>query len=166
MLVTSALVNKMLKKLEKEKQSILEKERLSKSYIQTEGSVHYKPEYNYKSVQSRLDEIDNEVIKIKHALNVFNTNTLVGDKGLTIDQSLIKMAQLNNKVNRLTTMVNTIPEKRLSNRISSSNTVEYEIVNYDIDEVQKELDKTMDELSSLQIELDKVNMTVTFEIEI
>lgn len=50
--------------------------------------------------------------------------------------------------------------------LMSENDIDYRYVNYDIDEVTKDLLAVTDELSDAQLALDLINHSATFEVEL
>lgn len=163
-MMTSAAANKKLRNLEDEKQYILSIERNASTYIETEGVEPIKPDYDYVDTADRLDEINNEVLEIKHAINLFNCRTEIPSLGITIDQALVRMAQLNQRKRTLDEMRKRLPKTRKNDPYQSSKLVEYICANYDIDFVKKEYDMISDEIIQLQMEIDRCNQLVKFEI--
>lgn len=162
--MTSAAANKKLRNLEDEKQYILSMERNASTYIETEGVEPIKPEYDYIDTADRIDEIDNEVLTIKHAINLFNSTTEIPLLGITIDQALVRMAQLNQRKKTLDAMRKRLPKTRKDDPYSGNRLVEYVCANYDIDFVKKEYDMISDEIIKLQMEIDRCNQLIKFEI--
>ena len=161
---TSAAANKRLRSLEDEKQYILAMERDSATYIETDGVEPIKPEYDYRKTADLLDEINNEVLKLKHAINIFNCTTKIPTLGITIDQALVRMAQLNQRKKTLDEMRKRLPKARKNDPYNGTKLVEYICANYDIDLVKKEYDMICDEILELQMEIDHCNQTMKFDV--
>lgn len=165
--VTSAGANKMLKALEDEKAYLLSMEEEASVYVLAEEEQAEAPSYNYGETQAKIDEIDKKVRIIKHALNQFNTTTVLEGVGITIDEALVEMAQLNRKKGKLDGMRKRLPKSRKKEEFyRSSNLIEYEYVNYDIQNVQSDYLKVSDRITELQIALDFCNQTKEFTIPI
>lgn len=165
--VTSAGVNKMLKALEDEKAYLLSMEEEASVYVLAEEEQAEAPSYNYEETQEKIDAIDKKVRMIKHALNQFNTTTVLEGVGITIDEALVEMAQLNRKKGKLDGMRKRLPKSRKKEEFyRSSNLIEYEYVNYDIQNVQNDYQKVSDRITELQIALDFCNQTKEFTIPI
>ena len=162
MQITSAQANKMLKQLEDDKDAILKEEQNFKTYHAAVGEDEeaLKPEYVFSEVQGQIDRIDREVMELRHALNMFNATTEVGDTGLTIDQVLIRLPQLQDKKSKLRGM-RSIPIKARYN--ITGGIIDYVYASYDPEEAQREYETVCEKITTLQLELDKVNTTVTFE---
>lgn len=164
--VTSAIANKMLKALEEDKSYLLSLEEDSRTYVRAEGEEQEAPEYHYEDVRRGVDEIDRKVSSIKHAINVFNTTTVLEDLGITIDQALVRMAQLNGEKRRLDTMRKQLPVSRVGQTyLRNRQVVEYEYANYDIEAAKRDYQEISDRINKIQIALDLANQTKTFEIE-
>lgn len=168
MKATSASANKMIRKLTEDKEFWLNKERSSCVYTVATEEEAVIPDYDYTEVSRKIAEIDERILAIRHALNVSNSvNRIeVGEKTMTVDMILIRMAQLNNRKYILDIMRKREPKKRLEARQYSQKktVIEYEYVNYDLDEVKADYEKTDAEIEALQLALDRYNQTVEIEI--
>lgn len=168
MKVTSAQANKMLKQFNEEKEYWLDKEDDSRFYVVTTGEEPVIPNYDYRQVSDKIREIDEKTIKLKHALNVSNMTDEISfcNKKMTIDASLIRMAQLSKRKSVLDTMRKHPEKKRYVDRYSSSPSPEYECVNYDISAAEADYARVSEELSELQMALDEHNHSVFFEVDL
>ena len=97
MKVTSAVASKKIKMLEEEKLRILQLENSSRIYTRAVGETVEPPAYDYEKTKSDLKKIEMKIRKIKHAMNVFNTNTFLDSVGLYIDEALVEMNMLNRR---------------------------------------------------------------------
>lgn len=165
--VTSAGANKMLKALEDEKSYLLSMEEDASVYVLAEGEQAEALAYNYEETQSKIEEIDKKVRIIKHALNCFNTTTVLEEVGITIDEALVEMAQLNRKKEKLDEMRKRLPKARKNEGFyRNGNLIEYEYVNYDIQKVQDDYKMVCDRITDIQIALDLCNQTKVFTIPV
>ena len=170
MKVTSALANKMIKQLEEEKLYWENLETESSSYTAALGEEPIIPEYDYKEISETLSSINKRIASIKHAINVANTTSRVvtEDGEFTIDELLVRMAQLNSRKARLDSMRKKLPKTRLSTTASWGNTSkapEYRYLNYDVNLVKDDFEKINKSILNIQLALDKHNQTFEFEIE-
>lgn len=164
--VTSASANKLLRSLEDEKAYLLSMENESKEYTLAENEKVQKPDYDYRGTAQKLEELDNRIRKIKHRINVFNVTTVLPNLDLTIDEALVKMAQLNRRKEQLDEMRKHLPKIRKEDPYLRTNMIEYTYVNYDLEEVRKDYQKISEQIMELQLALDTCNQTQTFEIEL
>lgn len=163
--ITSAGANKLLKALEDEKNYLLQIEAESATYVLADGEKEEVPAYNYEEIQKKIDDIDQKTRRIKHALNQFNTNTVLETIGITIDEALVEMAQLSRKKMKLDTMRKRLPKTRMNSiAFRSNNTVEYQYVNYNIEQVQADYQSVSERITAIQIALDLCNQTKVFVI--
>lgn len=162
MKVTSAEASKMLAKLNDNKEKILSDERRNCVYNAAVGENpdDNKPDYSFEDTKAALEKINDEIIRIKHAINVFNTTTEVVP-GMTIDMALIKMPILTHRIVALDNMRNRSKKERFG---SVGNTIDYRYTAYDPDDATDEYAKLVDEKTELQLALDTINHSVTFEI--
>lgn len=163
MKVTSKECNKILDTLKDKKSKLLTHENSVSTYHAAvgENEDNLKPDYDFYATQKEIDDIDSEIIRVKHLLNLFNSSTIVDDTGLTIDQVLIKMPQLIYKKNKLYKMMNKVKRDRSQ---LTGNIIDYIYTSYEPKQAEVMYDAVNEEIANLQLALDKVNTTVTFEI--
>ncbi|MBQ9278240.1 MAG: hypothetical protein IJ224_06355 [Lachnospiraceae bacterium] len=168
--MTSAVANKQLKKLNEDKNFWRAKEEEGFTYVAALDEEPVIPDYNYEEVAKKISEIDDKIVKIKHAINVANCNNeiKVGDTLMTIDAILVSMAQMNNRKVILDRMRKKEPKSRINSGLFSARKTapEYEYINYDLDLIKKEYEEIDAKISDMQIALDKYNQTVEFEVDL
>lgn len=167
--MTSAYANKMIKSLEEDKAFWVNKEAASSTYVASINEEPVVPEYDYQEVAAAIAELDEKIAIIKHALNVSNATAKVpvGDREMSIDTILIRMAQLNKRKAVLDQMRKQLPKAREEQAYMSRNAVpEYRYINYDLELVKREYEAVSNTIMEMQMALDKYNQTVQFEVEI
>lgn len=163
---TSAAANKLLHSLEDKKAYLLQQETNNSTYFWAEDEKEEKPEYDFFQTTGQVDEIDKAVRVLKHALNVFNTTTSL-PIGITIDEALVEMAQLNKKLGRLDGMRRAQKKTRLHGMNASRRDVaEFQYLNYQPEDAEKEYEATLARVQEIQLALDRVNQTVEFEVDL
>lgn len=165
---TSAGANKLLKRLNDEKNYLLTQERQNSVYSTYDTETPVIPDYDYEKTEAAIAAIDDKIVKIKHALNIVNTTNKLDIDGesMTVDEILIRMAQLNNRKDTLGIMRNRQPKSRMK-RLSSANAIpEYEIANYDINTVYTNYNRIDNKIVAMQLALDRFNQTYEFEVDI
>lgn len=152
----------MLRKLEEDKIALEEIERNDQRYhaAVSENEKELKPDYVFADVQAKLDELDRKIIVLKHAINKFNSSTVVYE-GLTIDQILVKLPQMNKRKRKYQTMKNVPPKIRCS---ITGNVIDYLYTSYDPAEVDGYYEAICKEIDQMQTELDIANNSLTFEV--
>ncbi len=169
MKMTSASAQKIIRKLKDEKDFLESMEEKSYLFSCIEGEEKLIPEYDYKETSEKIKEIDEQVIKIKHAVNVVNSTReiKVNGKKYTVDAILVRMAQLNSRLYMLDIMRSKQPKTRLGTRYYNGNNQqpEYQYINYDLAEVKKDYETINNEIATMQLELDKFNQTYEFEVD-
>ena len=165
MTYTSSEANKLLKEKNDEYTALLRKEELASEFIVSLGEdpETVRPEYSFTETRAELDRLMGEIRKIKHAINVFNSTTIVPEFEMTIDQMLVYIPQLTAQKNRLNRMRGRLPKQR-EKSYGSSNLVEYSYANYEIKQAEEEYERVSRELARAQTALDVVNNSVKFEI--
>ena len=166
MKITPDGAQKMIHSLENQRRQLVEKMNELSTFIVavSEGNPEdLRPEFNFTDTVNEIKMIDEKILKIKHARNVFNTTTYLPDEQMTIDEALIMMAVLNNNYKYYTKLGNA--QKKRRNMSSYANEIEYIYTNYDIGEA-KNCGKSMyDKMLEIQSKLNLVNTTYTFEID-
>ena len=164
---TSAEANKLLKTLEKKREKKAGKEKKVAKFTvsSTENVEELRPGYDFADTQQQLAKIDEDIRKVKHAINVFNvTHEIPGFDGVTIDQALIWLPQMNIEAKKLAAMAESIERERVES--FRTTIIDYVIANYDIEEAEKAYDEMRDKLNKLQLALDVANTTQTIEIDV
>ena len=168
MRVTSSQAAKLLRQLNDELRALQLKEANSCSFVAAiqEDDESVRPAYNFKEMRDAQAEVECKIRKVKHAINVFNTTTIIPDFNITIDEMLVYLPQLNRQCEVLSKMRDAMPKVRVSSGYSSGNIIDYKYANYDIEEVGRYYAELSDTLAKAQTVLDLVNSTVEFEIDI
>lgn len=167
--ITSDTANKLLKKLETEKQIVLNSIDDLSVYIAavTEKPEELKPKFDFNESMQKVEDLNKKIICIRHARNKFNIETKLKN-GITVDQALIKLAMLNKHVEKIKNM-STRQEKsrvRSSGFSARSNEIEYQYINYNLDDAKGKYEEIVDEIMSIQEELNLINTTLVFDVDI
>ena len=167
MKITSAEANKMIRQLKDQYRLLYTQESNVVSFIAatTENIEDVRPTYSYEETSAKYDEIDRKIRKIKHALNLFNANTVVDGFDMTIDEMLVFLPQVTDRIRKLSVMISK-PEKTRAENTGRTAIIEYEYLNYDLKQVQKDYDHLTDLKNRALTALDLVNNTVPFDVEI
>ena len=169
MKMTSAYANKVLKKLNEDKEFWRTKEAEGCMYVAALDEEPLIPEYDYEKVAANIEEIDDKIVKIKHAINLANVMNEVEVNGckMTIDQILVKMAQLNNRKAVLDNMRKQEPKARINSGMYNTRKTapEYRYINYDLEIIKTDYERIDTELAVMQMALDKYNQTFEFEVD-
>ena len=169
-MMTSAYANKVLRMLTEDKEYWRRKENEGCTYVAAIDEEPVIPDYDYEKVAAEITAIDEKILKIKHAININNaTNKVaVGDAEMTIDEILVKMAQLSKRKAVRDNLRKREPKTKVNSGLYSSRKTapEYEYVNYDIELVKKEYERIDAEIAAMQIALDKYNQTFEFEVPV
>ena len=166
MKMTSALANKLIKEYNDEITHLMQVEADSMAYTEVVGQEAVVPEYSFMEMGTKISDLNNKVLVLKHAVNRFNTETMLPELGITIDEALVRMAQLNKLKQRYQQMRN-MPEKKLARGyMASSNATEYVCRNFKIEQVEAAYNRVSNEIKDIQLKLDLLNNTVPFEVDI
>ena len=168
---TSAQAAKLLRKLKEEHQLLLSEETNDRFFLAATGEdvESLRPSYDFEKTQSALADLEANIRKVKHAINLFNCSTVV--EGKTIDEILVYLPQLQERRNKLSVMIGRRDKQRARSSVKSrysgqSEIIDYEYANYDIAQAEADYYAVSDELAKAQNALDTVNATVLFEAEL
>lgn len=168
MKMTSAEAAKLLRTLNEEIDSIRGKENRSATFVAAieEDIESVRPAYDYAETQEKINALEKKVRIVKHAISCFNVTTEVPGFGMTVDQMLVYIPQLNMKKSRLSMMAERLPKERSSSGYGAKAIVEYTYANYEIGDAENDLKAVTEELAKAQTALDVVNNSVVMEIEL
>ena len=164
---TSAEANKLLRKLNDEKTSVMYREENGKEFLAAVGEdiESVRPKYDFTETQNAIAGIETKIRKLKHAINVFNSTTIIPEFDMTIDEMLVYIPQLTAAKNKLAIMKDKLPKVREQTRVNSS-ILDYRYLNYDVETVTAEYEKVTDTLAKAQNALDSINMNQTLEVDL
>lgn len=165
MRVTSSEANKMIKQLRDDITYWKLQEQNGSRFIAAtiENIEHVRPAYSYEEVTAKFTECDEKIRKVKHALNVFNSTTVVDGFDMTVDEMLVFLPQLSDQQTRLAKLLMK-PEKERVMNSGRTSIIEYEYANYDYATVKKDYDEISALKNRALTALDVTNNTVQFEV--
>lgn len=169
MVLTPDAANKMLRNLEEQKKILNQKMSNYSTFVVavTEGDPEQlKPDFDFNKTVEEINEINQKIMLIKHARNVFNAETIVPVVNLSIDMALVKIGMLQKEYERYRSMGNVQPKERVRTGLQQTKDIEYRYTNYDINYAKSLSEKVFAEISEIQTQLDLVNATKTFIVEI
>lgn len=169
MKMTSAQASKLLRQLNDELRTLQVREENSKSFLASLGEdvESVRPSYDYALMQEEQIKVEQKIRKLKHAVNVFNTNTVIPEYGFTIDEMLVYLPQLQKRQNKLFAMKDALPKVRENVGFGrGTNVVDYRYANYDIDLAGKDYKALSAEIARAKLALDTVNSTVELEVDL
>lgn len=169
MCVTSAEAAKLLRRLNEELENVLLMEQQSREFSAAMGEdvESVRPAYDYAQVQEQIGRLEERIRQVKHAISAFNLAQEVPGFGMTIDQMLVYIPQLNRRKSKLALMQQRLPKQReRASYGGGSQIIDYSYANYDIEAVMADYEKTAEELSRAQTALDLVNTTAKLDIPV
>ena len=155
---TSASASKFIKSLENEKELLLSREAENSTYVRAQGEVEEPPEYDYATTRAAVDQIDEKVRRIRHAQHAFNATAEVPGEGMTVDEALVALAQMNAKLAVLARVG--------QGWGNTQGVIEYEYANYDVERAAADYAELFQRIADMQLNIDLVNQTKTFEVEL
>ena len=150
MKLTSAEAAKVLRKMNDDLNDLWSRESMSQSFVAavSENVEDVRPEYDFAKTRAEEAVLSEKIRKLKHAINVFNSTTVIPEWNITIDEMLVLIPQLTRKRDRLSMMKNRLPKERVEAGMrTASNIIDYRYANYDIAAAQAEYDEASDEVT-------------------
>ena len=165
---TSSQAGKLLRKLNDDYTALLKKEEMSKDFLVSlgENPDYIRPDYDFSAVQEELDGLERKIRIVKHALNVFNSTTVIPEFDITIDEMLVLIPQLSKRKQKLSAMKGKLPKMREQGFARNSAVVEYRYLNYEVSQAESEYEKVADLLAKAQTALDMINNASMLEIDL
>ena len=117
----------------------------------------YEVIYDFAGNRKRINELYEEELKIKRALNEHNQKTNVNGYDYSISEGLIRLAQLKQEIKTLTSVSREGMYIRDGYRDSTKKAT------YNPTEVKEALRKAQHELSQLQVAIDRTNLMENIE---
>ena len=154
---------KQISALEQQKEEILSDE--LQNCVTKYGSNEEIPttEYNFSAARDEIKAIDKKIRQLRHSLHLANATVIVPEYEMSIGECIILMAQLSKEKSVLTRMARR--EKKERRQPGYGNAVEWIELNYDKNECRSTLKSIADEVTSLQMAIDRINLTHMAEVD-
>lgn len=153
---------KEISNLEGKKETLLREERNDSKCSYVFGEMKPGTGYDFEDTREAVKDVNDTIVRYKHLINCANCNTKVfEDKDMTIDQALVKLAQLNNELYVVSTMCAVKP---YATRVLQSGVTEVTEYHYDIKVAKEYKEALTAEVQRLQIAIDRINLTTMIEI--
>lgn len=161
---TPTLLMKELHFLQSEAKRLYQEE-MDRSYAPLDENMEFKYEtgYSYEKNREELNKIFLEELKIKSALAKFNSVNKAQGLDLTIAEALVRIGQLKNEIKSLDMLASRSEYNECSVGYRNSQKTTTNKINYDQNKVINELRRCQKELSTIQIAVDKTNLTTFIE---
>lgn len=160
MKMTCTAIIKRVKELEERKNALTENEcaQCTVSFVTDKDKVD--TGYVYETVQKQIDDLDDEIRRLKGILNYANATVKVADTGFTIGEALVRLAQLSVKRARL----DELPKVQSSRRVTYNGVIERTECLFDTEKVKADMERVREEIAALQMAIDKTNLTHEAEV--
>ena len=162
MKMCNAEILKKIKILEQKKGEVLCLEIRTHQVSYQEEKDRFDYGYSFSKTRETVCDIDNEIRKLRHLLNISNATTTVPEFSMTLGECLVYLAQLNRELSIVSSMAKKEP---ITTTTTFGGKVEYKSLNYDKDECQVKADWLQTTIAQLQIAIDRTNLTNMIEVE-
>ena len=162
MQMCNAEILKKIKLLEQTKSDALSKESRTHQVSYQDEKDRFDYGYSFSQTRETVSNLDTEIRKLKHLLNISNATTVVPEFSMTLGECLVYLAQLNKELGIVSRMAK--KEATTSSTVYGGK-VEYTALNYDKEECQAKVDWLHNTVAKLQIAIDRTNLTNMIEVE-
>lgn len=166
--LTSDGASKLLKRLQEEYNTLVQLEQrdsivtmLQSEYQAAKDSGKDIKDYDFAGKQSEMAVLRDRIVKLKHAINMFNTTTELPRLHMTIDQALVYMSFLSNRKKALKDLW-IAPEVARSRSGYMRESSDVEVKKFSSEEVKAAYESVCRELSQVQQALNIANTTIPF----
>lgn len=162
MKITPILANKKIKELQKERDNLIREINLNSSFrcSLSENIEDIRPVDKLMENTIQINQIEDDILHIKHALNIFNAKTKLQDSEITIDKALVLLPMLNERLS----LFEDIYKRKDKTRISSLKEIEYVYPNFKLEELTDLMKETKEQILKIQTSLDYINNIRTFDV--
>lgn len=164
MKLNSDTANKLIKNYTAEISALWEAESRNSMYSYSVGEEPVIPAYSFAETQTQIHAFQAKILKLRHAVSVFNSGKTLPEYGCTLDEAIGRMSLLNAEKKRLYDLLQ-IPEKQRS-RSYGSREADITCRNFDAAEVRAAYDKVVQDLMEIQQAINIANLTETFEVDL
>lgn len=162
MKVCHSEIIKKIKELEDKKETLLSQERSRSVYSYVDASAKIIPDYNYEKTRSLVDELDDKIRSLRHALAIANVSVKVDDFNVTIGEALVMLAQMQSKYRVLENLANA---QQITQRVTYNGKMEVFECNYNVEKALADCESLRNEIGRLQVAIDRANLTNYIEIK-
>jgi len=165
MKMTLAEANKELKKLQLTVEQLKREEKDNSTFLASiqESVESNRPEFSLDDYLNSFEKVVNNIKSLKHKVNEYNLSLKLPDLDITIDEALLLLPIYTAQKDRLYVLSNMPNKKRVQDNRYSSNIIDYQYVNFDINNAKSQYDALVDYINKIQFSLDKVNNTYLLE---
>jgi len=135
-----------------------EDEKNSYAPLNEDLSFRYKNDYDYENVRNELSNLYQQELKIRSILAKFNTETKADGTDMSMQEALVRIAQLRGEIKILSKLANAKEYFDVKGDYYSRTTVTNKVL-YDISRATENLKEAQRELTTLQMAVDKTNLT-------
>ena len=152
---------KEIRALEEKKAMLLSSETEGFRVSYKEGESKVDTGYSYEDTRREIAEIDARIREIRSKIALANCTVRLEGFDATIGEGLVMLAQWNAEYERLSYMCRMQQKTR---RITANGVLEYTECLFDVARVEAERDELRRKIGSLQVAIDRANLTSYVEI--
>jgi len=152
---------KKIKLLEQNKSDVLSEESRIHKVTYQDVKDRYDYGYSFSKTRDTVGNLDEEIRKLKHLINISNATVKVPEFSMTLGECLVYLAQLNREMMIVEKMAKKEP---MVTNSTYGGKVEYTSLNYNKEEAQAKFEWLQNTVAQLQIAIDRTNLTNMIEV--
>ena len=118
--------------------------------------------YSYEENKQALAELYDRELKIRGALSKFNSTYMIEEAGMTVSEALVRIAQLQRRAKVLRGLFN-MAETFKTHDPYGRNPGDVHRVRFNKEAAKADLETLQGEMTSLQVAVDRINLTIPVE---
>ncbi len=155
-------IMKMIKELENQKDTLIDKENERATISYKEGEEKLDSGYDYLETRDAIENIDSRIRHLRVLLAKANCSVRVDKFDVTIGEALIMLAQLQDERAQVENLAR---RRQISRRLTMNGVLEFTECAYDTDRAQADAKLLRETISDLQMAIDRANLTNYIEID-
>lgn len=167
MKLTPHAIMKLINQISEKKLQLIVQEREECVIESVAGQDPCRTSYDYATTRTQIKEYDDQIFRLRSALNYNNATDVIAEIGMTASEALVRMALLSEEKERLSRMASTSQRRQIpASQLRDSSVAVYRIAQYPVDQARKDLQAVTTSIVELQTALDKHNLLTEIDVDV
>ena len=167
MKLTPHAIMKLINRISEKKLQLIVQEREECVIESVAGQEPCQTTYDYSETRTKIKKYDDQVFRLRSALNYNNATDVITEIGMTASEALVRMALLSEEKERLSRMASNSQRRQIpASQLRDSSVAVYRISQYSVEQARKDLQTVTTSIVELQTALDKHNLLTEIEVDV
>lgn len=167
MKLTPHAIMKLINRISEKKLQLIVQEREECVIESVAGQEPCQTTYDYSETRTKIKKYDDQVFRLRSALNYNNATDVITEIGMTASEALVRMALLSEEKERLSRMASNSQRRQIpASQLRDSSVAVYRIAQYSVEQARKDLQTVTTSIVELQTALDKHNLLTEIEVDV